>query len=238
MQSNSLRVRRCVLTLTTLLLSQWLHAIPLRVLAWDDETAARKLAIADAKGLVSIAAMHPAKRTKTYQVTGGDEPVTIQALDKIDKDGKPATSAIIIPQGTKQALLLLLPDAKAATGLRLFVLEDDVANFPWGGLRFINATGNKLAFEYEKKVIALPVSWVPVLVNPGGANRNMETRLFLFERPERPIYSAVWEQQHDVRTLVFIVPGTDPRLGPVAMKMISEDRRVEEGEPQADRIIR
>lgn len=227
-QSKFRSVRLCAAILSTLMLSQWLHAIPLRVLAWDDEIAARKLAIATSKGIVPIEGLHPAKRTKEYQVTGGEQPVTVQALDKIDKDGKPIASAVIIPKGTKQALLLLLPDANADTGLRLFVLEDDVATFPWGGIRFINACGRKLVFVYEKKAITLPVSWTPVLANPGGTNRNMETQLFLVEQPERPIYSAVWEQQQDVRTLISIVPGTDPRLGPVAMKMISEDRRVEE----------
>ncbi len=221
-------VRLYAAILLTLMLSQWLHAIPLRVLAWNDEIAACKLMIDTSKGPAPIEGMHPSKRTKEYQVTSGEKPVTIQALDKIDKGGKPLASAVIIPKGTKQALLLLLPDAKADTGLRLFVLEDDVANFPWGGIRFINACGRKLAFVYEKKTIILPVSWTPVLAKPGGTNRNMETQLFLFEQPDRPIYSAVWEQQQDVRTLIFIVPGTDPRLGPVAMKMISEDRRVEE----------
>ena len=233
MQSNSLCAHLCAVTFITLLLNQSLHAIPLRVLAWDDDIAARKLAITDAKGLVTIEAMHPSKRTQAYQVTAGEKPVTIQAIDRTDKDGKPAASAIIIPQGTKQALLVLLPDAKAATGLRLHVLEDDVAAFPWGGFKFINACGQKLAFVYEKTGIALPVSWNPVLVNPGGANRNMEIQLFLFAQPKRPIYSAVWEQQQDLRTLIFIVPGADPRLGPVAMKMISEDRRVEEAAVEA-----
>ena len=233
---RSVRLRAAIFS--TLMLSQWLHAIPLRVLAWDDEIAARKLAIVTSKGLVPLQGMHPSKRTNEYQVTGGEKPISVQALDKTDKDGKPVASAMIIPKGTKKALLLLLPDAKADTGLRLLVLEDDVTNFPWGGIRFINACGRKLAFVYEKKGITLPVSWTPVLANPGGANRNMETQLYLFEQPERPIYSAVWEQQQDVRTLIFIVPGTDPRLGPVAMKMISEDRRVEDGEAKADKVIR
>ena len=235
MQANSVCLRLCALALTTLWFSPWLQAIPLRVLAWNEEVAARKLAIVDAKGSVPIDGMHPSKRTKTYHVTAGGKPVSLQALDKTDKDGKPAASEIIIPQGTKQPLLLLLPDEKAVTGLRLFVLDDDAANFPWGGIRFINASGKKLAFVWEKKTVVLPASWVPVLANPGGANRNMETQLFFFDQPQTPIYSAVWEQQQDMRTLVFLVPGEDPRLGPVAMKMISEDRRVIEVKPPADR---
>ena len=224
--ANSLPVRLRAVLFTTLMLSQSLHAIPLRVLAWNDEIAGRKLAIVDAKSSVTIEAMHPSKRTKPYQVAAGDKPVVIQALDKTDKDGKPAASLILIPQGTKQPLLLLLPDEKAATGLRLFVIDDDTADFPWGGIRFINASAKKLAFVFEKKTVVLPASWTPVSVNPGGVSRNMETQLFIVDQPTVPIYSAIWEQQQDVRMLIFLVPGDDPRLGPVAMKMISEDRRV------------
>jgi len=233
MPSNSLCARLWVGTISMLMLSQWLHAIPIRVLAWDNEIAARKLAIADAKGAVPIEAMHPSKRTQPYQVTVGEKPITIQALDKTDKNGKPAASEVIIPEGTKEPLLLLLPDVKSATGLRLLVLEDDASHFPWGGIRFINACGKPLVFAYENKVLTLPASWTPVVVNPGGHNRNMETRIFSSDLPKHPIYSSVWEQNQNVRTLIIIVPGEDPRLGPVAMKMIAENRRVKEMEAAA-----
>jgi hypothetical protein len=232
--ANSLPVRLHAVIVITLMLCQSLHAIPLRVLAWNDEIAGRKLAIIDAKSSVTIAAMHPSKRTKPYHVTAEDKPVVIQALDRTDKDGKPAASQILIPQGTKQPLLLLLPDEKAATGLRLYVIDDDTADFPWGGIRFINASGKKLAFVFEKKTVILPASWTPVSVNPGGVSRNMETQLFIFDQPAVPVYSAIWEQQQDVRMLIFIVPGEDPRLGPVAMKMISEDRRASLAKPATD----
>lgn len=229
-----LPVRLRAVIVTTLMLSQSLHAIPLRVLAWNDEIAARKLAIGNAKDSATIEAMHPSKRTRPYQVAAGDKPVVIQALDRTGKDGKPATSQILIPPGTKQPLLLLLPDEKAATGLRLYVIDDDTADFPWGGIRFINASGIKLAFVFEKKSVVLPASWTPVSVNPGGASRNMEAQLFVFDQPAAPVYSAIWEQQQDVRMLVFIVPGQDPRLGPVAMKMIPEDRRVSQAKPATE----
>jgi len=232
--ANLPAVRLRAVILVTLMLGQPLHAIPLRVLAWNDEIAGRKLALGDAKSTVTIEAMHPSKRTKPYQVAAGDKPVVIQALDRIGTDGKPAVGQVLIPQAAKQPLLLLLPDEKAATGLRLFVIDDDTADFPWGGIRFINASGKKLAFVFEKKTVVLPASWTPVSVNPGGANRNMETQLFVSDQPAVPIYSAIWEQQKDVRMLIFIVPGDDPRLGPVALKMISEDRRVIMAKPAAD----
>ena len=234
MLTYSLPVRLCAVIFAMLVPFRSLHAIPLRVLAWDDEIAGRKLAIIDARGSVTIEAMHPSRRTKPYHVLGEGKPVVIQALDRPDKDGKPAAIQIHIPPGTKQPLLLLLPDEEAATGLRLHMLDDDTADFPWGDIRFINASARKLAFVFEKKTVILPASWTPVSVKPGGANRNMETRLFLYDQPAVPIYSAIWEQQRDVRMLIFIVPGNDPRLGPVAMKMITEDRRVSLAESATD----
>jgi hypothetical protein len=232
--AHSLSARLRAVIVTTLVLGQSLHAIPLRVLAWNDEIAGRKLALGDAKSSATIDAMHPSKRTKPYQVAAGDKPVVIQALDRTDKDGKPAASQILIPPGIRQPLLLLLPDEKSTTGLSLYVIDDDTTGFPWGGIRFINASGKKLAFVFEKKTVVLPASWTPVSVNPEGVSRNMETQLFLFDQPAAPIYSAIWEQQQDVRMLIFIVAGEDPRLGPVAMKMISEDRRATLAKPATD----
>lgn len=78
-----------------------------------------------------------------------------------------------------------------------------------------------------------PASWTPVPVNPGGADRNMEVKLYSFDEPEVPIYSAIWEQRRDMRSLVFLVPGQNPRLGPVALKMIPEIRSVAAAETGA-----
>ena len=54
----------------------------------------------------------------------------------------------------------------------------------------------------------------------------MEVKLFFRDQTDRAIYSAVWEYDSELRMLVFLVPGDDPRLGPVGMKMIPEDRRL------------
>lgn len=201
-------------------------AVPLRVLAWDPEVAAMRLSIGKGKEGTVIEAMHPSKRTKAYQVAAGENPLVIQALDRPDADGKPSTSTIKIPESVKQPLLLVLPDPKAATGIRLLVLEDDTADFAWGSTHFINATGRELVFAAEGKALRLPPSWTPVHADPGGATRSIEVKLFSRDQPARPIYSAIWEHDTDQRTLVFLVPGEDSRLGPVAIKAIPEDRRV------------
>ncbi|MEO5914799.1 MAG: hypothetical protein ABIS50_11230 [Luteolibacter sp.] len=205
--------------------SPLLHAIPVRVLAWDSEIAGMKLALADSKGSKIIDAMHPAKRTGVYQISAGETPAVIETLDKKDAEGKPFKAAITIPDGLKQPLIVILPDSKAASGIRPFVIEDDSSSFAWGSNRFINATGKELVFVCEKKIVDLPPSWTPVIADAGGINRNLEVKLFFRDQPQRAIYSAVWEHNSDQRMLVFLVPGDDPRLGPVAMKMIPEDRR-------------
>ncbi len=215
-----------ILALAGLLASESLLAIPIRVLAWDHEVAGRKLAIVQIKGQEIIQAMHPSRRTGTYQVSGGDQPLVIQALDRPLVEEEPASSGIKIPAGLKQPLLILLPDAKSATGLRLVLLEDDTSGFPWGSIRFVNACGKKLAFVMDKKVFPIPPSWDPVQTDPGGSARNLDVQLFFYDKPERPVYSSVWEYHPEERVLVFLIPGEDPRLGPVAMKMISEDRRL------------
>ncbi len=226
MKSIPATVRLFALPLFIPLLSLFAHAIPLRVLAWDDEIAAMRLALGDSKGSTVIEAMHPSKRTRVYQLAAGEKPLVIQSLDRKDPEGKPFTSEIKIPEGLKQPLLVILPDAKSPSGVRPFVLEDDSANFAWGSSRFINATGRELVFVHEKKIVALPASWNPVQASPGGDTRNMEVKLFYRDQPARAIYSAVWEHNTELRMLVFLVPGDDPRLGPVAMKMIPEDRRL------------
>lgn len=212
--------------LAGLFLTPSLLAVPIRVLAWDREVADRKLAIVQGKGPETIQAMHPSRRTGTYQVTGGEQTLVIQALDRPLVDEKPAASEIRIPVGLKRPLLLLLPDTKSPTGLRLVLLEDDASAFPWGSIRFINACGKKLAFVMDKKVVPIPPSWDPIQTDPGSSARNLDVQIFFYDKPERPVYSSVWEYHPEERVLVFLIPGEDPRLGPVAMKMISEDRRL------------
>jgi hypothetical protein len=218
-----------------LILSCPLQAASVRVLPWDGEIAAMRLALADSKGSSTIQAMHPSKRTRIYQVTAGEKPIVIEALDRKGPDGKPFASEVKIPEGMKNPLIVILPDTKAPAGVRPFVLEDDVSNFSWGSTRFINATGREVVYVAEKKGLALPSSWTPVQSNPGGDTRNIDVKFFFKDETARAFYSAVWEYNKDLRMLVFLVPSDDPRLGPVAMKMIPEDRRLIEAESGANK---
>ncbi len=216
-------IRLPLLAFLAAVLCQSLAAIPLRVLAWDDEVAARKLSIVHAKGANPLENLHPFTRSAPINVVIGEEtPPRLQALDRLDEKGVPAVTPIQVPAGMKYPLLLLLPDAKSATGIRTMVLEDDPTNFRWGTIRLINSTGKELIFKWEKKLAKLPTSWAPTEVSPGGDTRNMGIGLFLPEKPNPPLYSAVWEHREDARKLVFVVPGTDPTRGPVDFKFIIE----------------
>jgi hypothetical protein len=206
-----------------LLLSQSVHGLPLRVLAWDDTVAARQLAIAAGKDPVELKDLHPLSRSATVNVTM-DPPPLLQALDKKDAKGAPAVDPIRIPANVKHPLALLMPDPKAATGVRAVILEDDPAGFPWGTIRLVNATGKHLMFKCETKVSNLPAGWTPVDVSPGGQRRNMEVLLALKDQPKNLLFSSIWEHRDDQRQLVFVVPNQEPGEAPVAFKFILENK--------------
>jgi hypothetical protein len=221
----SLKTHILVLT-TTLALHAAAPAIPLRFLAWDDAVASRKIGLQNAGGVAELRDLHPHKRSAPADGTGSKEsPLRLLALDRKDSEGKPATLDIKLTPDFKSPLVLLLPDAKHATGLRTFVIEDNSASFSWGSLRFINATGKDLLVRQDKTVKSLPDKWTPVDLKPGGDARNMAVQIAAREDLNTILYSAVWEHNPDLRKLIFVIPGTDVRTGPVEFKIIPEDRR-------------
>jgi hypothetical protein len=126
-----------------------------------------------------------------------------------------------------------MPDKGDPTGLRVFVFNDDPAGFAWGSYRFLNATPKELVVQLEKKAVKVPTGWKAVDIDLGGETRGIGARVALAESIEKPLYSAVWEYDTGIRILCFIVPSTDPRLGPVTMKAIPEDKRTMELEDKA-----
>lgn len=218
-----MKFRLPLLGSVALFLSQSLHALPLRVLAWDESVAERKFAIAAGKDPVELKDLHPLSRSATVNVTV-DPPPFLQALDKKDAKGAPAADPINIPANVKHPLALLMPDPKAATGIRTVILEDDPAGFQWGTIRLVNATGKALLFKCEDKVSALAAGWTPVDISPGGKRRNMEVALGLKDQPKNVLFSAIWEYRDDQRQLIFIVPNKDPGEAPVDFKFILENK--------------
>jgi hypothetical protein len=48
------------------------------------------------------------------------------------------------------------------------------------------------------------------------------------EKPDEILYSAVWENDPQVRKLIFVLPGTKPQTKAVDLKIIPEDQRIKE----------
>jgi hypothetical protein len=218
-----MRYRLMILLLSCL--SGWVGAAPVvRVLAWDEEVAERKLALVSGTSSLDVTNMHPHKRSDPLRVRGNG-PHAIHALDKGPAaDGKPVLLSCPIPESMKFPLLILLADEEHASGLRVVVFDDDPAGFRWGGYRFLNATSKDLIVQMENRAVNVPGGWKPVDFHLGGENRGFGARIALAESIETPIYTGVWEYEDDVRVLCFLVPGEDPRLSPVALKTISEFR--------------
>lgn len=199
-------------------------AVDVRFLAWDEAIAARQVAVADGEKTTEIKNLHPLQRTEAIGTTASEGIVTVRALDKKSPEGKPLDVAVKLGGSMTKPLIILLPDAKAATGLRGFAIEDDSSSFAWGSFRVLNATGKVLNMALGNERKQLPAGWQPVDLKPGG-DKPVPVVLVSPEAPKAPLYSGVWKPEPDVRRLVIVVPGTDVRLGPIALKVIPEDRR-------------
>lgn len=202
-----------------------LYALPIKFLPWDDSVAARKIGFSNGKDVAEIQNLHPDKRSRAVVWAGGEVPPSLVALDRTSPDGKPVTAPIQITAGMKSPLVLILPDKAAPSGLRCYVLEDNTDSFGWGTLRFINATGKELLVRNDKEVKALPESWRPLDIAPGGGKRNIGIQMAAKADLNTIIFSSVWEYDPDIRKLIIVVPGTEARSAGVDLKIIAEDRR-------------
>ncbi len=198
-------------------------ALDVRFLAWDEDIAAREVAVADGEKVTEIENLHPLQRTEAISTTPAEGVLLVRALDKKTPEGKPLDLQVKLG-GMSKPLVLLLPDAKAPTGLRGFAIEDDSSSFPWGSFRVLNATGKALAMGLGNQRAKLPAGWQPVVVKPSG-EKAQPVWFAAMDNLKKPLYSGVWKPDADLRRLVIVVPGTDARLGPLALKVIPEDRK-------------
>lgn len=200
-------------------------AVAVRVLAWDDQIAARQLGLVSGESVVPITNMHPQKRTALFRLKG-EGGLVVRAIDKgVAADGKPVQLPCAVAVEIKRPLLLLLPDEKHPTGLRAMVIDDSTEGFAWGSYRFLNTTQKEMVVQFDQKAIRVPGGWKPVNFPLDGEARGFGVRVALAESIEQPLYSAVWEYDPNIRTVVFMVPGDDPRLSPVVFKAIPEDKK-------------
>lgn len=200
-----------------------LSAAAPRVLAWDDAVAARELAMVRGKEILELENLHPSKRSDPLPLRG-EGPLFLRALDRDGPEGEPVQLECPTAEGLSHPLMLLMPDEKHPTGLRIIALNDDPAGFRWGTYRFLNATPKALALRLEDKSVRIPSGWKATDLRLTGETRGIGVMIATLENLKRPIYSAVWEHNPEMRTLCFIVPGTDPRLGPIEIKAVPQDR--------------
>ncbi len=204
-----------------------LNAASVKFLPLNEAVAARKLGFKDAKGVTKLKGLTPMKRSNPYKYDIGKKSLQLQLvdLDVQNPEFKPITVAITISPDIKSPLVLIMPDPKDAAALIGIAIEDSSSAFPWGSIRFLNTTDKPLMVRYEKEVRALPESFTPVNIVPGGAARNMGVQLFKEEEPKAILYSAVWEHDPNVRKLVIITLGADVKMKAYDLKIIPEDRR-------------
>lgn len=210
------------------LMSSYLGAVPIKFLAWDDQVATRKLAVAHGNKSVKIGYMHPSTRSKAVNVPNSAEGLRIEALDRPQVEGAFVSFPLTIPEGIKNPLAILFPSKSSPSGLGLFIIEDDLSALGWGQISLINATSNPLVFRHDDTLVGLKPGRTPVLVKPENEAGYMEVKIFSLADKERALYSAVWNYNEGVRKLVFIMPGKDRSKGAVEFKFILEKRAVVE----------
>ena len=202
-----------------------LQAVQMHVLAWDQNIAKRKLAIAYGNKSVRIRDMHHFTRSKAVKISEQSANLRIIAEDRLSEEGTPLFLPIEIPANIKKPLLLVLPDKTDPIGVKTLCIEDSVENFKWGSIRFVNVTGEDLIFRHEKQNRLIPSGWKPTSVTPKGKNRNMGVSIYLRKNLKiPPLYSSIWRHRQDLRKLVIIVPSKDKSRGLIDFRFIVENR--------------
>ncbi|MGE9268712.1 MAG: hypothetical protein ACQKBY_11495 [Verrucomicrobiales bacterium] len=202
-----------------------LQAVELSFLPWNEEVAGRKLSLAVGEDEErEISYLHPHARGEVFQVTGSAV-IRLLSPDRKSEGGEMPALTLPMPAGATRVLCLLLPAEEHATGLRALVLDDSPEGFAWGTLRTLNATGQPVILTWEKQFRQLPASAKPVDIKPGGRTRHMQVRLYAKKTDPRPLYSAVWKYDENLRQLLLILPGKDRSQGVADFRFITEDRR-------------
>jgi hypothetical protein len=210
------------------LMSSNLGAAPIKFLAWDEQVASRKLAVAYGNKSVEIGYMHPSTRSQAVNVPSNSEGLRIEVRDRPPVEGVFVSVPLMIPEGIKNPLAILFPNKSSASGLGLFIIEDDLEALGWGQISLINATSNPLIFSYDDDRVGLKPGRTPVLVEPASESGYMQVKISSVANPDKALYSAVWNYNDGVRKLVFIMPGKDRSRGAVDFKFILEKRAVVE----------
>ncbi|MEI6192744.1 MAG: hypothetical protein WCP45_11465 [Verrucomicrobiota bacterium] len=224
--SNFITSLLCVAILAILCPCGVVRAASVRFVPLNEEIAALKIAVKDAKKTTTLKDLTPLKRSTAYPCTIGETPLQLVALDRKAPDGKPESVGIAIPPDIKSPLVLILRDPQHPSGLRAIAIDDSKAAFPWGSIRFFNTTGNPLTIRFGTDLKPLPEGDKLVDIKPDGPARRIGVQVSLENEPDEILYSAVWEYDPQVRKLIFVLPGTNPQTKAVDLKVIPEDQRI------------
>ena len=207
-------------------LCQVAQAASIRFLPMSEEMAGRKIALQDGKRLTELKDLNPKKRSKVYSSTAGSTLPNLVALDRERPNGKPASVEIKLAADMKSPLVLIVADPNSPSGMRLIVIEDGEAGFPWGSLRFVNTADKPFMIRCDQETKAIPESFGTVDIAPGGEARNIGVQVFSPTTPDTIFYSAVWETDPNLRKLIFIVPASNPDSKELTLEIIPQDKRV------------
>lgn len=195
----------------------------IRFIPINEEVAAVKIGVRDAKGVTSLKDLSSQRRSIPYKFKPGKKPLELVAMERLDGAGKPTTIGIQLPEAVKAPLVLILADSQHASGLRTITIEDSNTGFPWGCLRFLNVTGGALMVRCGTDVKPLPDGNTPTDILPGGDARNLGLQLFKEDEPDKILYSGVWEHAPKIRKLIVITSGTDPADKELSLQVIPEE---------------
>lgn len=226
--SHSITSLLCVAILAILCPCGVVRAASVRFIPLNEEIAALKIAVKDAIKTTTLQDLTPLKRSTAYPCTIGESSLQLVALDRKAADGKPESVGIAIVPNIQSPLVLIFPDPQHPSGLRVIAIDDSKAVFPWGSIRFFNTTGIPLTIRFGNELKPLPEGDKVVDIKPDGPARRIGVQLFMEEKQDEILYSAVWEHDPQVRKLIFVLPGTKPQTKAVELKIIPEDQRIKE----------
>ena len=138
--------------------------------------------------------------------------------DRIDEEGNPIIEAIaIIPKEASRLLLLFnkLPKQnEQGHTYRVVAIKDDHKGFEFGSFKFINASNKEVAINISGNRLLMNQSVTKVVkVDPP---KKGDVPIQIFSKDENGAwnsnYSNGWGHREDLRTLVFILNGTNGRI--------------------------
>ncbi len=165
--------------------------------------------------------LNPRSRSQAYSYTGPN-PLTFFIARK-GSQGETQYLPIVsasLPAESGEYLLLFVPSPEKRQ-FEVFALDDSLASFPWGSVRFFNMTSRNLGLLFDGEKI--PLRPLEARTSSSKTDRKRVHLAILAIRDEklRDIYNAQWGQDSRSRNLVFI-KDTTRRVDGVETRTISE----------------